>query len=279
LGEEKWGIVVFKDEHGQNLIKTKYEWEFTLKANGNAKVCLKQWELKDIKKIFQSGCEASEYQDEITFDYGDTVAWLAMYSYKIFDDQANIQIAKAWGTSLLSYKTIKTSAPKWLLSTHAYYDEVMLALKSGIAADLNQGYILQDRAITDRQANEWILNTLSILKDEALDSNTKIIIEQNIESLALERWHTNVITRKEFLDKSYKYLVMGNSIDQVSIDYKDLEDEDNIKANTFFGSWDTWKDQFWETYYRPGVKITRWEVAYLLTKSVEMNKEVFLTLR
>ena len=280
IWEEKWGVILFKDAHGQKLIKTPYEWSFTLKAEWDAEVCIKRGSLEEIKSVFRRGCTDAEYQKEITFDYSDTVSGLVLYSYKVYDDTAKIQVSKAGSSSTISYKNIKTTAPKGLLASHEYYDEVLDTLEKGIVSDVNQGYYLQDRAISSRDANAWIQGTLSYLQDQTVNPDMKSRISQNMQTLKSESAGSEYITRQDFLDKAYKYLVLNpDSNPEVSIDYRDLDDDENRKANIFFDSWYTWKDQFWENYYRPWVQITRWEAAYLLMRTIEKNQEAFLTLR
>jgi hypothetical protein len=53
----------------------------------------------------------------------------------------------------------------------------------------------------------------------------------------------------------------------------------NQKVWVVFDSNSTWKDKFWENYFRPWENITRWEWAYLLSKAIEKNEKVFLTLK
>ena len=280
IWEEKSGVILFKDAYGQKLIKTPYQWSFTLKAKGEAEVCIKRGSLEEIKSVFRRGCNDSEYQKEITFSYDDTVAGLVLYSYKVYDDTAKIEVSKSGSNSAISYKNIKTTAPKGLATSHEYYDEVLSTLEKGIVSDVNQGYFLQDRAISSRDANAWIQGTLWYLQDQTVNPEMKTRISQNLQTLQSESAGSEYITRQDFLDKAYKYLVLNlDANPELSIDYRDLDDEENRKANIFFDSWNTWKDQFWENYYRPWVQITRWEAAYLLIRTIEKNKEVFLTLR
>lgn len=280
IWEEKWWVVLFKDAHGQKLINAPYEWNFTLKAEWNAEVCIKRGSLEEIKTVFRRGCTDAEYQKEITFGYSDTVAGLVLYSYKVYDDTAKIQVSKAGLSSAISYKNLKTTTPKGLLTTHEYYNEVVGTLEKGIVSDVNQGYFLQDRAISSRDANDWIEGTLSYLQEQTVNPDMKSRISQNMQTLQSESAGTEYITRQDFLDKAYKYLLLNlDTNPEVSIDYIDLDDDENRKANIFFDNGYTWKDQFGENYYRPWVQITRWEVAYLLMRTVEKNKEVFLTLR
>jgi hypothetical protein len=103
---------------------------------------------------------------------------------------------------------------------------------------------LEKRAMTEKEAVTWIKDTLTAIKKDAVDKNVIAIINSNIEVINKETVSSfNPITRKDFLDKAYKYLVFNKS-PQVSITYRDLENEDNKKANTIFDKTNTWKDKF-----------------------------------
>jgi hypothetical protein len=65
------------------------------------------------------------------------------------------------------------------------------------------------------------------------------------------------ITRKEFLEKSYKYLVLKNPNLNHLKTYKDLDSELNKKASALFNKNITWKDKFGKSYFQPKKKITR----------------------
>ncbi len=280
IWEEKSAVILFKDSHGQKLIKTPYTWTFTLKAQWDAEVCIKRGSIQEIKQVFRRGCSEGEYQKEITFDYDDTVAGLALYSYRVFDKDAKIELVSTSSSKVISYKNLRTTAPKGLATTHEYYDDVMNALETGITSDINQGYFLQDRAITQTDANTWIRNTLYVLQDETVNPDMKKRITENIVTLDGEQSGTEYLTRKEFLEKSYKYLALNTQSSSTWwVDYRDLDEEENRKANIFFDQDNTWRDKFGDNYYRPSVKITRWEVAFLLSRTIETNKQVFLTLR
>jgi hypothetical protein len=53
----------------------------------------------------------------------------------------------------------------------------------------------------------------------------------------------------------------------------------NNKVSLVFDDNTTWKDKFGNNYFRPWEDATRWEWAYLLAKTLEKNRQVFLTLK
>jgi hypothetical protein len=98
--------------------------------------------------------------------------------------------------------------------------------------------------MTEKEALVWIKDSLKAIKKDIIDKNIIAIIDLNIQNIEKENVSSfNPITRKDFLDKAYKYLVFNKST-QVSITYRDLEKEDNNKANTLFNKNNTWKDKF-----------------------------------
>gem|GEM_PF-706756 len=98
--------------------------------------------------------------------------------------------------------------------------------------------------MTEKEAIDWIKNTLVSIKKDTVDRNILSVIDTNITAINKETPSSfNPITRKDYLDKVYKYLVF-NKTSQVSITYRDLENEDNKKANTIFDKETTWKDRF-----------------------------------
>jgi BMFP domain-containing protein YqiC len=96
------------------------------------------------------------------------------------------------------------------------------------------------------------------MKEDVIDKEILDKIDNNIKELTKKRVSRfNIISREEFLDLSYKYLVFNQNNYEVSIKYRDLENKDNLKANAIFDKNNTWKDRFGTNYYRPKVKITR----------------------
>jgi hypothetical protein len=67
----------------------------------------------------------------------------------------------------------------------------------------------------------------------------------------------DTITRKEFLDMAGKYLIIDTKNVNITITYKDLNEEENKLANYIFNQNTTWKDDFGQTYFQPTKKITR----------------------
>ncbi len=271
--------VMFKDDKWTKLVNLKYKWNFDLKAEWNAKICVKTWNIKDVKSIMKKECLEKDYVKSKTIAYNDTVSWVVIFNYKVFDEQAKIKLYSFNEKKDLITLSIKTWAPKWLTETYAYYDDVIKLLENNIAtSDLKQWYFLEKRAMTEKEALTWINDTLKNLKKSTVDKNIIAIIDSNIDSINKENVNTfNTITRKDFLEKVYKYLVFSKTT-PISITYRDLEKEDNKKANTVFDKSNTWKDKFWENYYQPTQNITRWEWAYVLSLAIDKTKNQTLSL-
>jgi hypothetical protein len=79
-----------------------------------------------------------------------------------------------------------------------------------------------------------------------------------------------VLSREAFLKKAYDHMIF-NKGKNVTIEYKDLDDDLNKKANEIFDKDTTWKDQFGKSYYRPEKSITRGEAAYFISTLLEKN--------
>lgn len=273
-----WSVML-KDEKWSRLINLKYAWTFDLKAEWNAKLCVKTGNIKDVKNIMKKDCQEKDYVKSKVISYKDTVSWLVIFNYKVFDDQAKIKLYSFNEKKDLITLSIKSDAPKWLTEKYAYYDEVIELLENNIAtSDLKQWYFLEKRAMTEKEAATWIRDTLKAIKKDTVDKNVIAVIDSYIEGLNKEIVSSfNPITRKDFLDKAYKYLVFNKS-PQVSITYRDLKNEDNKKANTLFDKTNTWKDKFWENYYQPYQHITRWEWAYVISLAIDKTKNATLSL-
>ena len=72
----------------------KYVYFYKLKANDWNLICLKKWDLWDIKKVFNSEC--SDFKSEITFNYKDTVWWIVIFDYKAKTENISLEISKNW---------------------------------------------------------------------------------------------------------------------------------------------------------------------------------------
>jgi hypothetical protein len=91
----------------------------------------------------------------------------------------------------------------------------------------------------DNETNNKILNNISEI-DKAIKYSSK----------------TKTITRQEYLDITYKYLVFDEN-DYSKVEYRDIDDNTSSKLAKIFDEQTTWKDQFGENYFRPDEKITR----------------------
>lgn len=274
----EWAIML-KDDKWSRLINLKYNWTFDLKAEWNAKLCIKSWNSKDLKNIMKKKCLEKDYVKNKIISYNDTVWWIVVFNYKVFDDQAKIKLYSFNEKKDLITLSIKSDAPKWLTESYAYYDEIITLLENNIAtSELKQWYFLEKRTMTEKEAVTWIKDSLKAIKKDTVDKNIIAVIDANIESIEKENVSSfNSITRKDFLDKVYKYLVFNKNT-PVSITYRDLESDDNKKANSIFDKTNTWKDKFWENYYQPYQHITRWEWAYVITRAIDRTRNWTLTL-
>jgi len=118
---------------------------------------------------------------------------------------------------------------------------------------------MEEKALSSKDALAWIENTLVEIKSKTKNSNTKAQISKKLIEIKRDKDRNShkTITRKVFLEKSYKYLVINDNNVGISINYKDLQNIDNKKANTIFDKDNTWKDKFGNTHFRPNEKMTR----------------------
>ncbi len=282
VGEAKTGLVLLRDAYGKKMIDRPYEWKFAVNANVPVKYCIKKWDIEDIKTIFKKKCEPDQYRDTLVFDYDDTVDGILIFEYKLFEKDAELELVKIQdGTTKLYARDVQVKEPKGLEHDYAYYDEVVETLEKWVTDWVKRGYFLEDRKLTEYDANIWIKNTLTLMRQESSDEYSQWEITKSILEIGTNPWSTRkYITREEFLDMAVKHFVLDeNMIGNVSIDYKDLDEKEDLKANIFFSEDNTWKDKFWENYFRPNEKITRWEWAYFLTQVLETNKTMFLASR
>jgi len=275
---KKW-IIVMRDKDNKNLVNIRYGSSFKLKANDDALICLKSWSLKNLRNIFKSNCKPSDFKKEINFDYNKTIAWLVLIEYKAIWTNPKIELLNNYKNLNLSTKKLYVYNPKDLKENYVYKDDVLKMLKENIVWGINKWYFLQNRDLVWQDAINWIMNALEKLKQNSIDSQTKKLIDQKISLLKKERISRyKPINREDFLNLSYKYLVLDNSKWYVFKKYRDLDSNLNKKVWLVFWQ-NTWKDEFWENYFRPNIHITRWEAAYMLSKVYDKNLNYFLTLR
>lgn len=281
LGSIKTAIWVFRDSNNKNLINLEFGSTYTLKATEGNWVCIKEWELNNLKKIYNTNCDENDFKQEITFDYSDTVWWLLIFDYKTANKNASFEIINNYNNTVLDTKTSKVSNPKWLTTNYEYKNEVIEMIEDWVTTWVNKWYFLQDRNLTEKDAYTWIKNSLVNLENQTVDNNTKNKINNNIKEVEnkIEKASKyNSITRMQFLALNYKYLVF-NTNNTNTISYKDLTEEENKIANTVFSTNNTWKDQFWSSYFQPDNTITRWEWAYLISTIFKNYDNNYLTLK
>lgn len=281
LWDSGYWVVAFKDESDKYLINLKYGSTFNIKASDNNKICIKTWDIRNIKTILKADCEEDEYQNEFNFTYDDTVWGLLMFNYKATSNNLNIKVTNNYNNQVLSERKYTVSNPKGLNKTYVYTNEIMSMLWEWIVDWINQWYFLQDRWLTQRDAFTWIQNALIRLEDEVYDTETKNIIEANLTKIEKAKPYssrTKIITREDFLNLSYEYLVF-NTNNSWKVEYKDIDSETATKLAKIFDENTTWKDQFGESYFRPEAKITRWEWAFFLSKTLEKQAQTYLTLK
>ena len=274
----QWAIML-KDEKWTKLLNLKYGWTYEIKTEWSAKICIKTWDVKNIQKIISKECKDSDYVKTKTITYDKTVWWLIIFDYKVFDKSATLKLYSYDDKKDFVTLNLKSNAPKWLTQSYAYYDDIIKLLQNNIATtNLKQWYFLEKRDLTEKEAIDWIRWTLNTIKSNTADKNMLAVIDSNIQIINKEiPSSTKAVTRKYFLDKTYKYLVFNKST-QVTITYRDLTSDDNTKANTLLDKDNTWKDQFWENYYRPDTTITRWEWAFLLARAYDKTRNLTLTI-
>lgn len=282
LWEAKTWIIAFKDEKGKTLVNVKYDWIYKIQSSKDTKICVKSWNIQNIKKIYFTKCKEEDYKSYQNITYNDTVWWLIVFDYKVSWNEAKVDLIDTNTNKILSTKSIIVSNPVDLKSTYEYKDEVVELLEKWIVDWINKWYFLQNRELTEYDSLSWIRKTLITMNEDPQYITKKSNIEKNLKevyNLRQDASHFTSISRKELLELTYKYLVFDEWNSWISRTYKDLKNEENQIANQVFYKNNTWKDKFWENYFRPDTKITRWEWAYLLTNIINKNEEVFLTLK
>ena len=281
LWESKTMIWLFKDSANKNMIKLPFNWTFILKTWDYSKVCIKKGSLKNIRKIYINKCRDSDFVKNPEVSYKDTVDWILIFDIKSTSDRYST-IKMVWKNSWNTYTTKKLTVrmPKWLNSKYIYYNETKDMLVKGIVWWTKKWYFMQDNPLTQKEALAWIETTLIEIKNKTKNADTKAQISKKLIEIKRDKDKTyKTITRKMFLEKSYKYLVVNDNNVWISINYKDLQSIDNKKINTIFDKNNTWKDKFGKTHFRPNEKMTRWEGAYMLSKAFNKTGKLFLTLK
>lgn len=279
IWEAKTWFIVFSDDSNKEIVNLKYGWNYKLKWSDWTKICIKRGEMKDIKEITDRRCKPENYISEVYFSYADTVSWVLAFDYKVSWKNTTIELINNYNNNSLSKKNVVVSSPKWL-DKSIYWKEIVAMLDTQIVDWIDRWYFSEDRWLTQDSSISWIENTLKKMKNWNLDKENITKIDLSLKKLKEEKRDKNIsITRKDFLDKVYTYLVFDKTSTWDTIKYIDLDDNYNKKVSIVFDKKNTWKDQFWNNYYRPDIPITRWEWAYLLSRIMERNRKVYVTFK
>lgn len=280
IWEQKTGLVLFQDEAWKKLVNLEYKWNFQLKTNSDAKICIKEWNLNNIKNIYKNKCSDEDFQNYKNFTFKNTVWWLVIFDYRISWDNPKIELVNLDYNKNLSSKQLTVLNPKWLTSAYEYSKEVTRLLKEWIVNWIYKWYFQENKELKEYDALSWIRNTLISMNEDNNYYSQKKQIEQNLRdvyNLRLQASKYNTIDRTQFLELTYKYLVLNKNKINISIKYKDLDEKANQYANWIFDKNNTWKDKFWNNYFRPEIKITRWEWAYMISQAINKNNQILLT--
>lgn len=265
--ETKTALAIMRDAAGKRLINVPYGSSYTLQTNDDAEICIKSWSIENIKKIYKQKCKDSGFQDQATFTYNETTAWVLLFDYKATGQNPEIELINNYDKTSISSKTLAVRNPKGLQSNYVYHDEVIDLLEQWVVSGINQGYFLETRWLSKKDAVAWIENSLDIIEQNNSDEQIKQDIVVHRERLKDESRGGISITRQEFLTLAYDYLIFDKTPSNIAINYRDLNDAEDAIANLVFNSDTTWKDAFGDNYYRPRVAITRGEAAFLLSQA------------
>ena len=281
LGENNSAFVIFQDSSSNSILNLEYGSTYKVNTNNWSKVCLKEWELNDLTAINNSECDESQYKESVTFSYENTVWGIAVFDFKSIKENTKLEIVNTYNNAVLASKELNVKDPIGLSSNYAYKNDVISLLSQSVADWVNKWYFLEDRDITKLDTLIWIENALNEYKGDAMNGNISDKIDTNINFVQNLQSNTSkftTISRNDFLNLTYEFLVFDNSTDVSLKNYKDLDNLSNIKASYVLNN-TTWKDQFGENYFQPDNKITRWEAAFMINNVLNQNKNVYLTLR
>lgn len=255
LGEEKTAIILMRDQYNNKLVKSPFAGSFYIASKSNTKYCIKRGNIEEIREIYARKCFESEYKDSITFDYSDTIWGLLIIDYKSLDSYADIQISSQ--SKSISKKNISVTQPKSLTQNYAYYDDVIQSLMNGVTDGIDRWYFKQENTISEIDAKKWITQSFEYMGDST---------HPDFQKLEVNRYKK--ITRLDFLQMLE--LALGEqSFSGTTRKYKDMSPEKQELVAHVLGTNYSWKDNFWEQYFQPEKKLTRWEAAYALMSLIK----------
>ena len=268
LWNTQTGLAVVK-EWNKKLINIQYEWSYKLKASDWNLVCLKSWKLSDIKNLYKPTCNNADFKHEVDFTYKDTVWWVIVFDYKTVTKNAKFEILNGAGRKLWE-KNVVALEPKWVEKNYTYSGEVLASIQKWIATTwFKRGYFMQDWNISQAEGIAWVKNALKNMNSNNAEKQAEI--NSRLRELEIvEKWasSTKMLERAELLKIAYRYLVF-NENKNISTNYKDLDEEQNMQANAIFGKDGSWKENTWQSYFKPKSLLTRGEASYLIMKTLE----------
>lgn len=282
LWDSQTALTFFRSWNNTLLVNIPFSWTYKLKASEWNKVCIKSWKRDDIKDIVNTKCNDSDFKEEIEFNYDDTVAWILVYDFKAFNKNASYQVINTYNNKVLSKKEVALNQPKWLTTDYEYRNDIVMMLANWVVSWIKSWYFEQDKDLNEHDAYSWLINSLEDLKTQTANTWTIAKLEKNISEVKSQQKSASLyagITRKQFLDLSYKYLILDWVNVNVTINYKDLTEQENKIANYIFNSKTTWKDEFGNYYFQPDKNMTRWEWAFMLATVFNNYSNKTLTLK
>ena len=267
IGSQDIAWLVMSWKKWERLIKIPYEWKFKLSSDWNIEMC-------------QFGKCKDWFKKEIIFEYKDTVNWILLFKYnikKIWRWKIKIEQINSKKKTLLA-KYIRWVKPIDLTKSNLYYNEIIWLIEEWIL-DVKKWYFWNKKNLTDFEAKKWIEKALLKMKDK--ETNSKILweIDKKLNLLKAEKNIWKILTRKDFLKKINKFLVINNENSKISINFEDLNTEENKLANTIFNKRNTFKEKNSKKFYKPEAKINKSEWAYMIERALSVNKDFLVTLK
>ncbi|RKW23669.1 hypothetical protein D8B46_03045 [Candidatus Gracilibacteria bacterium] len=268
LGNTQTGLAVVK-EGNKKLINIQYEGSYKLKASDGNLVCLKSGKLSDIKNLYKPTCNNADFKHEVDFTYKDTVGGVIVFDYKTVTKNAKFEILNGAGRKL-GEKNVVALEPKGVEKNYTYSGEVLASIQKGIATTgFKRGYFMQDGNISQAEGIAWVKNALKNMNSNNAEKQAEINSRlRELEIVEKGASSTKMLERAELLKIAYRYLVF-NENKNISTNYKDLDEEQNMQANAIFGKDGSWKENTGQSYFKPKSLLTRGEASYLIMKTLE----------
>ena len=269
MGNDNTAVVVMKDPYGNNITKMPYAEEFKFHSDNEIEYCIKRGNIEDIEKIYHRSCLPEEYSNSLYFTYEDTIDGLLVFDYKISNlKDTNLTLRKSSTSASLNQTLLNVSVPEWLVKDHAYYDDILTSLELWISDGIRSWYFMEDRDMTQSDAKRWIRNVLRNTWDSEMEARILKEVPESNQSL----------TRQQFLELTHSYLVESEQ-SSLSRAYRDLDKWNEVMVASLLWSNYEWNDDFWEFYFQPDKKISRWEASYMMLKALENWNQSYLAKR